>query len=144
MKLLKQIYHYTLGLLFRLKTCNSIVHKTWGTEYILVNNDHYCCKLMGVRRGFVCSLHKHPKKHETFIVLGNGLEFFKQGVGWKSSEIGDTIEIPPQTWHQFGMKPSTDVLYSWFLEVSTHDSPDDVVRLTESGEFIDVDAASNA
>lgn len=46
-----------------------IVPKGWGFEKWLVNNKHYCSKLLVFKQGKRCSYHYHKRKHETFYIL---------------------------------------------------------------------------
>lgn len=102
------------------------VEKTWGFEQIIHNGD-YCCKLLVYRRPIASSMHYHPKKHETFYIAS----------GWFEVEIGNnraevmgpyqSIVIPPNTPHRVRCTiPGT------IVEASTHDDPEDVVRLIPS------------
>jgi len=45
-----------------------VVPKGWGHEKIIVNNDHYCGKLLYIIKGRQTSLHYHSIKQETFFV----------------------------------------------------------------------------
>ena len=105
------------------------ISKKWGNEVVLTNTEHYCAKNLLVDPGRICSLHRHVKKHETFIV--------QEGEG-VIEVAGQAFEVVPMafvhiaagTWHRFwsskGMK---------LLEVSTHHDDDDVERDGESGNL---------
>ena len=108
-----------------------ITVKTWGHEELWVNGPLYCSKRLHVKRGFVCSLHRHRVKHECFVV--------KQGTGWaivdqKPYQLteGAVLEVPAGAWHQFWC-PANSLIPLILLEISTHHSEEDVERLTLSG-----------
>jgi mannose-6-phosphate isomerase-like protein (cupin superfamily) len=112
---------------------NKVVEKKWGKEVYLTNTPHYCCKRLHVSPGFVCSRHRHLKKHETFIV--------EEGVGWIEVNArmyqvceGDHLHIPAQTWHRFWSDVGMVM-----LEVSTHHEDEDVERETTSDKIYTVD-----
>jgi mannose-6-phosphate isomerase-like protein (cupin superfamily) len=123
----------------------AIVEKVWGTEYIVLNESEYCLKIMNLKPGMKCSEHMHPLKKETFIVQEGWLEL-KTKLDWPDSYMmdainldewrsrvlkpGDKFTIPPKVWHVF-LNHSTEACK--FIEVSTHDSPDDVMRGEGSG-----------
>jgi quercetin dioxygenase-like cupin family protein len=103
------------------------VPKTWGHEEILVNNDRYCAKLLHIEAGAGSSIHRHPRKDETFYCLEGQVVL---RVGQKTYHLlpGDRpVDIPSGTWHQFH-----GVTAGILLEVSTPHSDDDVERYTQS------------
>jgi mannose-6-phosphate isomerase-like protein (cupin superfamily) len=113
------------------------VAKKWGMEEVLVNNEHYCSKLLWITPGFQCSLHYHSIKHETFVAI-DGLtrveyyvdlkRFDTILVGWRR----DVLTLPPNTPHRFWSMGGDGSL---LLEVSTPHSDSDVTRLEESREL---------
>jgi mannose-6-phosphate isomerase-like protein (cupin superfamily) len=112
---------------------SKVVHKVWGVEFWLVNNDLYCAKLLQVFPGYQCSLHRHKIKDETFLVLDQSVTLEQRDVrDYPISEVlyvGDSRHIAPGTTHRFsnyGMFPA------WILETSTTHSDLDVVRIEES------------
>lgn len=110
---------------------NKLVEKVWGWEYWIVNCEHYCGKILIVKRDFICSTHFHQKKHETFHILSGHLYMeydvdYTQRTHWRMSP-GDTVIIPPFTKHAFG--GITEVK---FFEISTQHFEDDSYRDNES------------
>lgn len=115
------------------------VAKKWGLEEWLVNNPLYCAKLLWITPGYMCSLHYHKTKHETFCAL-DGLirvEYYLEGgkrrvdtilVGWRR----DVLTLPPNTPHRFFSMGGDGGL---LLEVSTTHDDADVVRIVESREI---------
>jgi mannose-6-phosphate isomerase-like protein (cupin superfamily) len=45
-----------------------IVPKGWGREIWIANSEHYCGKILEIRKGKRCSLHYHKVKRETFFL----------------------------------------------------------------------------
>lgn len=118
--------------------------KVWGVEYVLLNNELYCQKLLKVMPGYRSSVHKHLQKDETFIGI--------QGCTVLTVDLNDSIShrdlviiaitpgrqyrIKPGTWHCF--ETHTE---SWVMEVSTAHSEDDVVRSIPSRKIEDEKAS---
>lgn len=111
------------------------VTKNWGYEEIIHNGD-YCCKALVYLHRVRSSLHYHEKKHETFVVatglfrlehdatLADGL-----GVIAKTEILrpGMFVVLPPDHIHRITcLEPGT------IIEASTHDDPEDCVRLAPS------------
>lgn len=113
------------------------VAKLWGLEEWLVNNEKYCAKLLWITPGFQCSLHYHPVKCETFVVL-DGLvrvEYY-DSLNRRMETIlagnqRDSLTLPPNTPHRFwAIGPEGGLL----LEISTTHDEGDVVRIEPSCE----------
>jgi mannose-6-phosphate isomerase-like protein (cupin superfamily) len=123
------------------------VEKLWGKEIWVVNSENYCMKYMELKPNYQCSLHMHPIKTETFIVQSGEMEV-EIMVGEAEGEAktansatpmvsggllkvmpGVPITLPAGVWHRFRNK-TNDVC--GFLEISTHHSDDDVVRMEDS------------
>lgn len=116
------------------------VDKVWGQEIWLVNNDRYCAKLLHINSGWQCSLHMHPIKKETFIVLDGGVGL-EVGMGFDENGEsptyfeklqlvpGETYTLEPNTYHRFWSYTDTDAVV---LEISSTHDDTDVVRIEES------------
>lgn len=105
------------------------VEKLWGHEE-WIYNDEYCMKTLVLKPGFQSSLHYHPVKHETFLVVQGECEI----------EVDDKTErmtpgqghiIPPGTKHRFKAINGPCIV----VEASTHHDDEDVVRIEESKEI---------
>lgn len=107
------------------------VDKAWGQEVWLVNNERYCAKLLHINGGWQCSLHMHPIKKETFIVLdgGVGLEIRDEGRHDVQLVAGESYTLEPGTYHRFWSYTDQPAVV---LEISSTHSDNDVVRLEES------------
>lgn len=109
------------------------VQKLWGQEDWVVNNEFYCGKVLYLRPGFQCSLHYHPVKNESFMVIQG-----KVGVEVRDGELAemvildaksqDVLDIPAGVAHRFWAIGEEALL----VEFSTPHSDEDVVRLEES------------
>lgn len=108
----------------------NIVDKSWGREEIIHNGD-YCCKLLVYTERKFSSKHYHRKKHETFYVV-SGKFVIQIGEIAPCVRIlapGDTVVLEPGIVHRLRcLSPGT------IVESSTHDDPDDCVRLIPSEE----------
>src|SRR5262249_25938200 len=101
-------------------------------------NDSYCGKFLVIEPGFRCSLHYHPRKHETFVaIVGEVVVESGVGDGQNLTILDPTtrvpFEVPPGLPHRFW---SADGRPAVLVEVSTPHSDDDVVRLEESGPLV--------
>jgi mannose-6-phosphate isomerase-like protein (cupin superfamily) len=110
------------------------ITKIWGREIIL-HNDAYCAKLLqydGVRTS---SQHYHEKKHETFVVLSGTFEIDwymldSPGVcGSASHGPGACLVFEPRTVHRVKCVTADGGV---IVEASSHDDPEDCVRLEPS------------
>ena len=110
------------------------IPKIWGSEVIL-HNAEYCCKLLrydGVRTS---SKHYHEKKTETFVVVAGTFD-----IDWYSLDDpttkgaqkfgpGAALHLAPRTVHRVTcVSPQGGTI----VEASSHDDPDDCVRLEPS------------
>lgn len=99
------------------------INKTWGTEYIIVNEPEYGLKVLIINSGKSTSYHYHTIKKETLIVIEGKAEV-KLENGNVILSKGDKLTVKPNTLHSIKA-----LEYTVILEVSTqplHDS----VRLT--------------
>jgi len=104
-----------------------VIPKVWGRETWLVNESEYCCKMLELNKGSSGSLHYHPIKKETFIMIKGKIKLEIDGKTFKLREGDFPVTILPGTPHRFtGLKQSA------ILEVSTHHDDSDVVRIEES------------
>ena len=113
-----------------LKLAEVVVDKPWGREDWLVNTSDYCAKILTVNEGKSGSYHYHKTKRETFLVLeGSAALVLGLDEHWAKvivMEQGDRYHIPAMTHHLLLGLPKGP---AQVLEVSTHHSDDDVVRL---------------
>ena len=115
------------------------VEKVWGKETWIANNALYCGKIMELKEGYRCSIHRHKKKDETFYILSGVvlLEFGKPAEKgpvsfWQNKLLmqkGQSKRICPNIYHRF-----TGITDAVIIEFSTHHEDDDSYRLTVSGK----------
>ncbi len=104
-----------------------ITPKVWGKEVLLVNEPEYCSKKLIIKKRASGSLHYHPVKKETFILVSGKvhLEYGDKDVILKVGSM--PVTILPRTPHRFkGLQRSV------ILEVSTHHEDNDIIRLEMS------------
>jgi quercetin dioxygenase-like cupin family protein len=115
------------------------VDKLWGYEE-MIHNDEYCAKLLVYTKpGKASSLHYHEGKKETFIITSGKFTIELAVVDPKEEkpealmcqsqvfEPGDSITLEPYIAHRVRCLEAGVI-----VECSTHDDPDDCVRLVPS------------
>lgn len=141
-----------------MKLCKNFNPHLWGGEVPLVNTSLYCGKLICLKLGYQSSYHYHKVKDETFYCLFGEVKL-EIGKEKKEVILraGDSFRLTPTIVHRFSAikrNPTqnkgeflkqimnflkipypvrvgivTNVFDSVILEVSTHDSPEDNVKL---------------
>jgi mannose-6-phosphate isomerase-like protein (cupin superfamily) len=107
------------------------ITKSWGWEIIFYNGE-YCSKLLVYSKPIASSLHYHNKKHETFYIVDGSFEVEIEGQT-RIMYPGDHVVIPPGTRHRVRARPRPwNNLESVIAESSSHDDPNDCVRLVPS------------
>ena len=95
--------------------------RSWGTETRIGNFPKlgYCGKLLNLKVGYRCSIHRHKKSESLY--LESGLVYFEMGedplnMDGKLIVSGSIIDVHNNIWHRFsGLKNSV------FIEFSTPD-----------------------
>jgi D-beta-D-heptose 7-phosphate kinase/D-beta-D-heptose 1-phosphate adenosyltransferase len=104
----------------------AMVPKFWGYEQWIENNEKYCCKILGLNKGYQCSLHYHKNKDEMFLVT-TGHVRLELGEELMYLRPGHFVRVPQNTPHRFaGLEDSL------IMEVSTHHDDADSYRIEES------------
>ena len=105
------------------------VEKPWGYEIIYALTDHYCGKVLFIRKDEQLSLQFHREKDEVIYVHSGRIEMeIGDPGGPLDSEVvgpGHAFHIQPGTVHRWRALEDTTV-----LEVSTPEI-DDIVRLED-------------
>lgn len=104
------------------------VDKVWGEELWLVNCENYCAKYLILDPKAVTSYHYHRTKTETFYCVEGYATLRSEGRDYLMAPHTRPKTIDAKTPHQLVCHDVPCVI----LEVSTHHSEEDVVRLTES------------
>jgi mannose-6-phosphate isomerase-like protein (cupin superfamily) len=107
-----------------------VVEKEWGFENVICNTPLYCAKFLHISPGKRSSLHRHMHKDETFYVMDGECWIEIGPIGPQTLCKGDSKHIPPGYNHRFSSKDGCTL-----LEVSTHHSDEDVIRLEPSGSL---------
>lgn len=106
------------------------VKKAWGVELWLLNHpgpNGYCCKKLIVEPGWICSMHRHHLKNESFIILsGRGYIELEGGPPIAVGE-GHIIEVSAGRFHRFWSTSGMTI-----LEISSFHDDADVERTTRS------------
>jgi mannose-6-phosphate isomerase-like protein (cupin superfamily) len=100
--------------------------KVWGYETTLINCEEYCGKVLHLKKGYRCSIHKHKLKQEHFHIL-SGTVLMEVGDQKYVMKQGDTVGIGRGTYHRFTGITDADI-----LEISTTHYEDDSYRITHS------------
>jgi mannose-6-phosphate isomerase-like protein (cupin superfamily) len=105
------------------------VPKGWGNEYIIVNNELYCGKILEFIQGAKFSMHYHLIKDETWYV--NQGEFIYRWIDTETAEVheenlkkGDVVRQRPGQPHQLEA-----LSYGQIFEVSTQHFDSDSYRV---------------
>lgn len=103
------------------------VEKTWGEEIWLVNCEQYCGKLLILDRDATSSYHYHKLKKETFYAIEGYVLLTVEGKEHFLAPFTRAKTIEPGKLHKF-----YGITEAVILEISTHHSEEDVVRLSAS------------
>ena len=98
--------------------------KPWGYEKLIILTEKYMVKELYIKKGYMTSLHYHPRKDETMHIKYGLGHILISGERIKV-KAGDVVRIPPNTEHQI-VAENNLLLY----EYSTP-HPDDTVRIKD-------------
>jgi quercetin dioxygenase-like cupin family protein len=102
------------------------IDKPWGYELVWAQSEHYCGKLLFIRKGEQLSLQYHERKDETVYVHQGRIEIeLGEDAEPQVVEAGAAFHIPPGAVHRWRALEDSIV-----LEASTPEL-DDVVRLKD-------------
>ena len=96
------------------KSTPKIVHKPWGQEVWIIENEKYSGKFLELNKGMQSSLHYHAKKTETMYVLHGTLEITYSNNSVLVVNIGESITLLPGITHR--LKAVEDLK---LIEIST-------------------------
>jgi quercetin dioxygenase-like cupin family protein len=100
--------------------------KNWGYE-LLIHNGGYCMKLLVYEKPIASSLHYHERKHECFYVADGEFEIEVNEHQPYRAKAGYWVVLAPGTLHRIRC-----IKTGIIVEASSHDDPDDCVRLIPS------------
>ena len=104
-----------------------VVRKPWGHEYLLADSADYAVWFLRIQENSSTSLHCHPNKATTLIVL-SGTVSIKTLSGSFSIGEGDVVEIPKGVFHQSSSGSSGVYL----IEIETPNDKGDLLRLEDN------------
>ena len=104
-----------------------IVNKPWGHEYLIFHNDAVAVWLLYLKRGFQTSMHCHPNKKTSLVVLGGRTEFYTLGRRLKRA-VGEGVMMEEKVFHQTKAVSGKGALV---LELETPTNKHDLVRLKD-------------
>ena len=108
------------------------VPKGWGYEKWIVNNDHYCGKILFFVKGLKCSWHYHKIKRETFYLQSGSIKlFYSFEDSLDDADVivlhrGDKFEVPVGLRHQMIALEDTEL-----FEFSTQHIEEDSYRIVK-------------
>jgi quercetin dioxygenase-like cupin family protein len=105
-----------------------LVEKLWGQEEWIEMNDLYGMKLLKLMPGFQSSLHYHPVKDETMLVISGCCDLQVGLSEWRRMVKGDSQRLQPGVPHRF--KAINEICI--IVEAGTPHEDSDVVRLENS------------
>lgn len=106
------------------------VPKRWGYELWIVNNEKYCGKILFIKAGQKCSVHKHLLKDETLYISHGICDFIyinQEAFSIITIKEGEAFHVTPGLLHQ--MRAVTDVT---IFEFSTQHFDEDSYRLEDT------------
>lgn len=123
----------------------NIVPKLWGAEGWITNDSDRCYKILYVVPGYICSLHKHLRKAETFTVLEGELylEYWIDGQCYtRILRQDESFDVPTGMAHRF----SAILADVKVLEKSTLHADEDTERINDSRKWFwnDIQQISDA
>ncbi len=107
------------------KSTPKIVHKPWGQEVWIIENEKYSGKFLEIKKGMSSSLHYHAKKTETMYVLRGILEITYSDDLTLIVKEGEDITLRPGMKHR--LKAIEDLK---LIEISTPHMGD-VIRIED-------------
>jgi mannose-6-phosphate isomerase-like protein (cupin superfamily) len=112
------------------------VNKNWGYEYVIINNDKYCGKILHFLKGKKFSMHFHILKKETWFVNSGKFKFkwidtSNADIMEEILEVGDVITNEIGEPHQIECLEEGDV-----FEVSTQHFDNDSYRVMKGDNQI--------
>ena len=108
------------------------VKKVWGSELWIANNELYCCKILRLKKQYICSYHKHDIKDETFYILSGMVLMKHNDRSFFMEPDSEPVRIKPGEYHSF-----LGIHHSEILEISTQHFDNDSYRKDESRKLSD-------
>lgn len=105
------------------------VPKSWGHEFVIINNEKYCGKILVFKAGCKFSCHYHLIKQETWYVNKGSFRFTwidteTADIHSRQLEVGDVVTIPIGLPHQLYAYEDGEI-----FEISTQHFDSDSYRV---------------
>lgn len=107
--------------------------KIWGSNEEIFHNDLCSVNILRIRKGGVCSLHKHTAKSNLFYVLSGKLLLHTE-IGDAVIEAGQNFTILPGTKHYFKGLEETRAIEVMSVKYDANDIQRDNVGHLETDE----------
>ena len=104
-----------------------VVRKPWGYEYLTYQSKKIAVWILCLKKGQQTSMHAHPKKKTSLIVL-DGEVTCKSFNGVKKKKSGDAVIIDRKVFHQTINHSKKDAI---IMEIETPNDKGDLIRLTD-------------
>lgn len=104
-----------------------VVHKPWGYEYLMFENDFVAIWILHLKKGEATSMHCHPRKKSSLIVLSGKVLASTLNEWFELTELGGLI-------YEAGVFHTTKALTDdvFVMEIETPPLKKDLVRLKDS------------
>ena len=104
-----------------------VVRKPWGYEYLTYQSKDVAVWILLLKKGHQTSMHSHPKKKTSLIVLDGSVtcKSLDKSVKRKS---GEGIMIPKKVFHQTINNSNNDTI---LMEIETPNNKNDLLRLKD-------------
>lgn len=116
--------------------------KAWGSvEHVLTDN-RLVVSVLDVKANAYCSIHKHAKRFNHFVVVSGKIRIFYFGKGespinegnYLDLESGGSVTVAPDVWHQFVVVRDGVVCETYWTDDETPADPNDIIRYVEGGD----------
>lgn len=112
-----------------------VEEKAWGYDLTLFMNQLVSVHRLSIKKGGVCSWHKHSSVWNRFYLLDGKVQILYGDIDQQYThmldQLGSWIDIEPETYHQFIALEDSSAIEIVF----THLNSDDIERVTKS--FLD-------
>lgn len=104
-----------------------VVHKPWGYEYLMFENDFVAVWILHLKKGEATSMHCHPRKKSSLIVLSGKVLASTLSEWFEPEELGGLI-------YEAGVFHTTKALTDdvFVMEIETPPLKKDLVRLKDA------------
>lgn len=105
--------------------------KIWGEKYRLFENDQIEVDILILNPNSFCSIHKHQKKYNRFILLNGEVQIVTE-YGIINLNYLESYEVIPGIKHEFRSKEASSLLEIAYVKEGKID-PNDIIRFIQGG-----------